>query len=186
MNGLRLFRDGYAKGMGCHPRIHGLENRTLLDNSAPRWHQTVSCPSNRPDLMKQFFLKVFTWWNSETFGTQLWTWRFGELVGTDEQGNRYYRTKGRKIDPTLGFERRWVIYNGLAEASRIPPDWHGWMHHTVDVAPTEESYTPREWQKPHVPNMTGTPLAYRPSGSTLASGRRPAATGDYQPWTPGS
>jgi len=136
--------------------------------------------------MKQFFLKLFTWWNSETFGTQLWTWRFGELVGTDEQGNRYYRTAGRKIDPTLGFERRWVIYNGLAEASRIPPDWHGWMHHTVDVAPTEESYTPREWQKPHVPNMTGTAFAYRPSGSTLASGRRPKATGDYQPWTPGS
>ena len=123
--------------------------------------------------MKQFFLKFFTWWSGQTFGTQLWTWRFGELVGTDEQGNRYYRTIGRKIDPTLGFERRWVIYNGYAEASRIPPDWHGWMHHTVDVAPTEESYTPREWEQPHIPNMTGTAQAYRPSGSTLASGRRP-------------
>jgi len=70
--------------------------------------------------MKQFFLKVFTWWNGQTFGTQLWTWRFGEVVGQDGQGNTYYRTKGRKIDPTLGFERRWVVYNGLAEASRIP------------------------------------------------------------------
>ena len=109
------------------------------------------------DQMKQFLLKFFTWWSGQTFGTQLWTWRFGELVGEDAQGNRYYRTKGRKIDPTLGFERRWVIYNGYAEASRIPPEWHGWMHHTVDVAPTEESYTPREWEKPHVPNMTGTP-----------------------------
>ena len=84
--------------------------------------------------MKQFLLKFFTWWNGQTFGTQLWTWRFGELVGEDEQGNRYFRTKGRKIDPTLGFERRWVIYNGYAEASRVPPSWHGWMHHTVDVA----------------------------------------------------
>ena len=65
--------------------------------------------------MKQFFLKLFTWWNGQTFGTQLWTWRFGELVGTDEQGNRYYRTRGGKIDPTLGFERRWVIYNGYAK-----------------------------------------------------------------------
>jgi NADH:ubiquinone oxidoreductase subunit len=136
--------------------------------------------------MKQFFLKMFTWWNGQTFGTQLWTWRFGELVGEDEQGNRYYRTKGRKIDPSLGFERRWVVYNGYAEASRVPPSWHGWLHHTVDVAPTEEHYTPREWEKPHLPNMTGTPAAYRPSGSTLASGRRPKATGDYQPWTPGS
>ena len=130
--------------------------------------------SNRPSPMKLFLLKLFTWWNGQTFGTQLWTWRFGELVGEDEQGNRYYRTKGRKIDPTLGFERRWVIYNGYAEATRVPPSWHGWLHHTVDVAPTEESYTPREWEKPHVPNMTGTPAAYRPSGSTLASGRRPA------------
>jgi NADH:ubiquinone oxidoreductase subunit len=136
--------------------------------------------------MKLFFLKVFTWWSGQTFGTQLWTWRFGELVGEDEQGNRYYRTKGRKIDPTLGFERRWVVYNGYAEATRIPTSWHGWMHHTVDVAPTEEAYTPREWEKPHLPNLTGTPAAYRPSGSTLASGHRPKATGDYQPWTPGS
>ena len=38
---------------------------------------------------------------------------YGELVGEDEFGNRYYRTKGGKIDPTLGFERRWVIYNGV-------------------------------------------------------------------------
>ena len=131
--------------------------------------------------MKLFFLKFFTWWSGQTFGTQLWTWRFGELVGKDEQGNRYYRTKGRKIDPTLGFERRWVIYNGYAEASRVPPSWHGWLHHTVDVAPTEESYTPREWEKPHVPNMTGTPAAYRPSGSTLASGRRPRRPATTRP-----
>jgi len=136
--------------------------------------------------MRRFLLKLFTWWNGQTFGTQLWTWRFGELVGTDDEGNRYYRTRGGKIDPTLHFERRWVVYNGLAEATRIPPSWHGWMHHTVDVPPTEETYAAREWEKPHVPNMTGTPAAYRPSGSTLASGRRPAATGDYEPWTPGS
>ena len=74
--------------------------------------------------MKLFLLKIFTWWNGQTFGTQLWTWRFGELVGEDEQGNRYFRTKGRKIDPSLGFERRWVVYNGYAEATRVPPSWH--------------------------------------------------------------
>jgi NADH:ubiquinone oxidoreductase subunit len=62
------------------------------------------------------------------------------------------------------------VLNGMA----------GWLHHTVDVAPTEESFTPREWK------MTGTPAAYRPPGSTLAIGHRPKATGDYQPWTPGS
>jgi len=121
--------------------------------------------------MKQFFLKLFTWWNGQTFGTQLWTWRFGELVGTDEGGNRYYRTRGGAIDPTLGFERRWVIYNGYAEATRVPPSWHGWLHHTVDVPPTQDGYQPRPWEKPHLPNMTGTPEAYRPEGSTFGRAR---------------
>ena len=98
----------------------------------------------------------------------------------------YRLAKGGEIDPTLGFERRWVVYNGYAEASRIPPAWHSWIHHTTDVPPTEQAYKVPEWQKPHLPNMTGTAEAYRPSGSTLGSGRRPKATGDYQAWTPGS
>lgn len=135
--------------------------------------------------MKKFLTRFFTWWNQQTFGTQLWTARFGEAVGEDEFGNHYYRTKGGRIDPVLGFERRWVIYAGYAEPSTVPPSWHGWLHHTVDVPPTEEAYKPREWQKPHRPNMTGTPAAYRPAGSTLAKGHRPKATGDYNAWTPG-
>jgi NADH:ubiquinone oxidoreductase subunit len=134
--------------------------------------------------MKNFLVRFFTWWNGQTFGTQLWTWRFGEFVGEDEFGSRYYRTRGGKIDPSLGFERRWVIYGGYAEASSIPPAWHGWMHHIVDVPPTEESYQPREWEKPHRPNLTGTREAYRPPGSILAQSRRPSATGDYRPWQP--
>jgi len=55
----------------------------------------------------------------------------------------------------------------------------------VDVPPTRDSYTPREWQKPHRPNLPGTPGAYRPPGSPLAQGRRPRATGDYKAWAPG-
>ena len=78
-----------------------------------------------------------------------------------------------------------MIYNGEAEASSMPPSWHGWLHHTVDVPPTEERYQPRPWQKPHRPNLTGTPGAHRPTGSTLAQGRRPKATGDYKAWNPG-
>jgi NADH:ubiquinone oxidoreductase subunit len=135
--------------------------------------------------MKQFLTRMFTWWNGHTFGTALWTWRFGELVGEDEHGNRYYRTRNGRIDPALGFERRWVIYNGLAEASRIGPDWHGWMHHTVDTPPTLLTVQARPWWKPHRPNLTGTPGAYRPPGSMLARNRRTKATGDYKPWTPG-
>jgi NADH:ubiquinone oxidoreductase subunit len=135
--------------------------------------------------MKTFFLKFFTWWNSQTFGTQLNIWRYGVFVGEDEAGNKYYRSSYAK-DPALGHERRWIVYNGVAEASRIPPGWWGWMHHKTDTPPTEEAYEPRSWQQPHRPNMTGTPEAYRPPGSTLATGKRPKATGDYQAWTPGT
>lgn len=126
--------------------------------------------------MKQFFLQLFTWWNGQTLGTRFFTFRKGVRVGEDAAGNVYYRERNG--------DRRWVIYNGLAEASRVPPDWHGWLHHTVDVPPTEQAYEARSWQRPHVPNMTGTALAYRPKGSILTAARRPAATGDYQAWRP--
>ena len=135
--------------------------------------------------MHDFLIHVFTWWNGWTFGTKLWTSRYGEQVGTDEFGNVYYRTRGGKVDPTLGFQRRWVIYNGPAEASTIPAGWHGWMHHRVDTPPSEQTYVPRPWQLPAQPNLTGTPGAYRPSGSILKDAQRPAATGDYDAWTPG-
>jgi NADH:ubiquinone oxidoreductase subunit len=135
--------------------------------------------------MKRLFQLLFTWWNRDTFGTQLWTWLYGEFVGEDEFGNRYYRTRRGKVDRTLNMERRWVSYNGYAEPSTVPPAWHGWLHHTVDTPPTSEDYKPRAWQKPHRANLTGTAGALRPTGSTLALGRRPRATGDYKPWTPG-
>jgi NADH:ubiquinone oxidoreductase subunit len=135
-------------------------------------------------MMKSFLLRIFTWWNRQTFGTQLWTALYGEFVGEDEFGNRYFRTKGGKIDPALGIERRWVVYSGVAEPSTVPPSWFGWLHHTVDVPPTREKTTRYRWEKPHRPNLTGTAAAHRPSGSTLAQGRRPKATGDYKAWSP--
>ena len=64
-----------------------------------------------------YFVRLFTWWNGATLSTGLWTLLYGERVGEDEFGNVYYRTRGGKIDPALGFERRWVIYKGYAEAS---------------------------------------------------------------------
>ena len=124
-------------------------------------------------------LNPFTWWNGASWGTMVGL--LGKTrVGEDAAGNVYY--EGGK--DTAGRPRRWVIYNGYSEASTIPPGWHGWMHYRTDVPPSQESYVAREWQKPHQPNLTGTPNAYRPSGSTLSTGKRPKATGDYQPWTP--
>ena len=40
-----------------------------------------------------FLGKIFTWWDGATIGTLLWSSRNGEHVGTDVQGNRYYRSK---------------------------------------------------------------------------------------------
>ncbi|MGL4496166.1 MAG: NADH:ubiquinone oxidoreductase subunit NDUFA12 [Beijerinckiaceae bacterium] len=134
--------------------------------------------------MKSFLTDVFTWWNGATIGTRLWIRRAGERVGEDEQGNVYYRS--RRIDPALGRERRWVIYNGEAEASRIPSGWHGWMHHRTDTPPTKEDYKPRDWQLPHKENMTGTAYAYRPAGSIASPEPRPAAEGEYRAWSPGN
>jgi NADH:ubiquinone oxidoreductase subunit len=132
--------------------------------------------------MKKLLLQIFTWWNGQTIGTRFHTWRHGERVGEDEFGNVYYQ--GGK--DSEGRTRRWVIYNGPAEASAIPPGWHGWMHHRTDIPPANEKYTAREWQKPHSPNPTGTPNAYRPKGSIAGAGMRPRVTGDYDAWTPRS
>ena len=107
-------------------------------------------------------------------------------VGADDLGNVYYRAQGPLIDRSVGTERRWVVYNGYADASKVPPGWRAWLCHNGDVPPSEQDYTPRAWQKPYVENLTGTSGAYRPRGSQLNVGQRPAATGDYVPWSPGN
>lgn len=134
--------------------------------------------------MKATLLRIFTWWNGTTVGTAWYTRRHGQFVGEDAFGNRYYRAQGALIDPSVGPERRWVIYNGEVDASKVPPGWRGWLCHNSETAPSEETYVAREWEKPHEENRTGTAGAYRPRGSQLSVGQRPAATGDYVPWMP--
>lgn len=119
-----------------------------------------------------------------TIGTRLFTLWKGRLVGVDDTGNRYYeerrrlgRRRGRKV-------RRWVIYQGgEVEASRVPPEWHAWLHYTTDDPPNDEAPR-RPWQKEHRPNRTGTPDAYHPPGHEYEGGKRDRATGDYEPWRP--
>jgi NADH:ubiquinone oxidoreductase subunit len=119
---------------------------------------------------------IFVWWRSATLGTLVTTWFSGQSVGTDMFGNHYYQTKDGK--------RRWVIYNGTVEASRVPPDWHGWLHHTFKEPPTTVPFKAKPWELEHQPNMSGTDFAKRPSGSLSRTGQRPPATGDYEAWTP--
>ena len=115
-------------------------------------------------------------------GTRWFTARHGEQVGSDEFGNTYYRAPSKL--PASIAERRWVIYVNYAEASMIPPGWHGWMHHRTDTPPSEVEYVARDWQKPHHPNLTGSSKAYRPAGSLLGATPKQAAKPDYDAWRP--
>jgi NADH:ubiquinone oxidoreductase subunit len=125
--------------------------------------------------------RIFTWWNGATLGAFYDIGRRGVLVGQDEQSNRYYEERKPSLD---GRKRRWVLYEGLAEPSKVPPDWHGWLHHTFEAPPTTDPLPRKAWETPHIPNLTGTPGAYRPRGSLARPGDRPKATGDYEAWTP--
>lgn len=128
------------------------------------------------------FVEIFAWWTGSTLGQAFTLWRTGAaLVGEDECGNRYYRAKNW---PPHG-ERRYVVYKGDWDASQVPPGWRGWLTHTFDLPPSEQPPKTRAWQKPWKANLTGSAGAYRPPGSTLANGRRPEATGDYDAWSPG-
>jgi len=128
-----------------------------------------------------FLMKIFTWWEGATIGTLLWSARNGEHVGTDAQGNKYYRSKKVKDGAR---ERRWVIYDGINDASRVPSEWHGWLHGSYDELP--ESHLPPShiWEADYTPNATGTVNAYRPAGALERGGKRARATGDYEAWTP--
>lgn len=116
-----------------------------------------------------------------TIGTSLYTLFKGTHVGTDEFGNRYYLERfvcgGRK-------PKRWVMYKGLAEPSKVPSYWHGWLHYTTDALPNREAAHRYDLQKEHLPNLTGTAGRYVPPGSILRGGKRDAATADYEAWKP--
>jgi len=114
-------------------------------------------------------------------GTLLQTHFCGQEVGRDASGNRYYKGKAAASDYAGTMrEKRWVLYAGEPEASKVPPEWHIWLHHTAN-APIPNSAR-RIWQKPHQENMTGTPDAWLPPA--LEGKDRPKATGDYQAWKP--
>ena len=126
---------------------------------------------------------IFTWWNSATLGTLFTVARLGVLKGTDDFGNRYYEARDNR-ESYDARKRRWVIFKGYADASKVPPDWHGWLHHTFEDCPTDAPLKRRSWEKDHQPNLSGTVWAWRPKGSISRGGERAKASGDYEPWTP--
>lgn len=116
-----------------------------------------------------------------TIGTWLHTKFNGHLVGKDGFGNRYFISRKRSAS---GNKKRWVMYNGMPEPSKVPPMWHAWLHYMTDTLPMQDNTPTYSWQKEHVPNLTGTRHAYRPKGDLATLGVRDASTSDYVAWTP--
>ena len=102
-----------------------------------------------------FLKQIFTWWHKQTVGTFIYTLLTGKFFGKDEFGNKYYyNSKGK----------RWVIYKDRIESSKIPPEWHSWIHFTTRNAPYDKKKN-FSWQKKYEENLTGTNRAYKPDGS---------------------
>ena len=106
--------------------------------------------------------------------TRLITLFNGRLVGKDAAGNRYYTERKTRA---VGRTKRWVVYKGEPDGSKVPAEWHMWLHYTVDAPLAETGRKP--WQKPHVANLTGSAARYRPV-ATRSGGA------DYEAWTPGA
>ena len=112
--------------------------------------------------MINFFKQIFVWWHRQTIGTFIYTLFTGKLVGIDEFGNKYYsNTKGK----------RWVIYSEQVESSKIPPEWHLWIHFLKNNKPQDNLYK-YKWQKKHQENLTGTIKAYKPDGSLASDSKK--------------
>ena len=112
--------------------------------------------------MISFIKQIFTWWHRQTVSTFIHTLLTGKLVGKDEFGNKYYsNSKGK----------RWVIYKNRVESSKIPPEWHLWIHFLTNNKPSNNPIK-FKWQKKHRENLTGTVNAHKPDGSLIFDSKK--------------
>lgn len=95
-------------------------------------------------------------------------------VGIDEFGNKYFEEKIAKNSA----KKRFVIYKGIVEPSKIPSEWHGWIHYSQDKAPVNSNTNKHPWQKIHLPNLTGK-IIKKAKKTT-----RKKVSSDYESWQP--
>lgn len=101
--------------------------------------------------------------------SQIFIKLFNKKIGSDIFGNSYYENKQGK---------RFVVYKGIAEPSKIPAEWHSWIHYSTDIAPVNINTDRYSWQKVHLPNLTGTKNAYSPKQ------HKGKIENKYQSWAP--
>ncbi len=100
---------------------------------------------------------------------------FNRKVGQDQYGNEYYLGSTENY---LGKSKRYVIYNGMDESTKVPPIWHGWLHYLSDDIPKTGKDKKYLWQKDYLPNLTGTKSAYNPADSKNVTHKT------YSSWMP--
>ena len=122
--------------------------------------------------MINFLKQIFTWWHKQTLGTFIYTLFAGKFAGSDQFGNKYYSNSSGK---------RWVIYKNNIEASKIPPEWHSWIHFLTIHKPSDK-IKKFSWQKQHEENLTGTNKAYKPEGSLINNLKKDMKK--YESWKP--
>ena len=121
--------------------------------------------------MSSLIKLIFTWWNKQTVGTFIYTLLRGKFVGKDQFGNKYYSNYKDK--------KRWVIYKSTVESSKIPPEWHLWIHYLSKNIPAK-NINKYNWQKKYEENLTGTPKAYKPEGSLHSDSKK--SMKKYETW----
>eukprot|EP00897_Mesotaenium_endlicherianum_P008819 jgi/Mesen1/7966/ME000422S07124 len=106
------------------------------------------------------------------------------LVGIDTFGNKYYE---RLHDVQYG-RHRWVEFKDSHnyDASTVPPEWHGWLHHINDYTPEQLIKFRPAYLQEHKRNPTGEgdEKIYHAKGHALNPNQREWKK--FEPWTPSS
>lgn len=102
-------------------------------------------------------------------------WLTSDKIGKDDYDNSYYESF---LTDYLGRKRRYVIFEGINDPSKVPPMWHAWLRHMIKDIPSNQK---EHWHNGFVPNLTGTKLSYNPVNQ---DGKRDKVTNDYIAWNP--
>ena len=89
---------------------------------------------------------------------------FGNKVGEDEYGNQFFELNRKDY---LGRKKRYCLYKGIPEASKISPEWHPFMHYQIDAKNVRTTFKQYKWQKPYVPDTTLSKNKYLPKDHPL-------------------
>ncbi len=98
------------------------------------------------------------------FLVKIYLFLFATKVGEDEYGNSFFELKRKDY---LGRKKRYCLYNGVVEASKISPEWHPFMHYQIDVDEVKKTFKQYKWQKPATPITTLSKDKYLPKNHIL-------------------